>query len=211
MLRPPASPGPDLSASRRSRAQTVIVLLGLGLLGSPLAGCGAAAPPSAVPAPRLPATGVTASGARFEVTLDPALEADGPTARLVGAWCPRVDLRAPGRRPTHGAVGCRPIRPHLPTGGYTIFCRAGEVFVLLLTTQATTAVSVEAAPRRMLALTRYGPLPGHELPGRFWLVHYPGSSSPRSVSWVEGAHRSQRRYPVVACLGSAGANGLLGR
>jgi hypothetical protein len=156
----------------------------------------------------LPATGRLTGGATFGVTLAPTLDPVGPKPRLVPAWCPRVDLVYPGDHPTHGAVGCREIRPHVPTGGYAIFCRLPEVFVLLLSSPATRSVSVVAASGRTVALAPYTS-PG--LAGRFWLTHYPGDASPRVVVSVEGARRYRQRYPTVPCLGPGGTNGLLGR
>lgn len=160
------------------------------------------------PAPTLPVSGLTAAGEPFRVTVEPSLEPIGPGGRLEPAWCPRVDLSYAGGRRTHGAVGCRPIRPHIPTGGYAIFCRSPEVFVLLLTSSATRSVSVESAPGRSVALT---PFRGVVAGGLFWLGHYAGRSSPVSVSSLEGATRHVQRYPANVCIGRTPANGLLGR
>ncbi|MEA2369965.1 MAG: hypothetical protein QOH12_359 [Solirubrobacteraceae bacterium] len=159
-------------------------------------------------APRLPATGRLAGGAAFRVTLQPTIVPVGSRPLLVPAWCPRVDLVYPGNHPTHGAVGCRQVRPHLPTGGYAIFCRLPEVFVLLVSSAATRSVSVVTASGRPVALTNYAT---DGLIGRFWLAHYPGDASPRLVASVEGTHPYLQRYSVVRCLATGNTNGLLGR
>jgi hypothetical protein len=142
------------------------------------------------------------------VTVGQTVVPVGARQALVPAWCPRVDLVSPDSSATHGAVGCRQVRPHLPTGGYAIFCRLPEVFVLLLSSDATRSVSVVAASGQTVSLSPYA-IGG--LVGRFWLTHYPGDAAPRVVVSVEGTHRYVQRYPPVRCLGSGGTNGLLGR
>jgi hypothetical protein len=171
------------------------------------AGCGAAGPPSAA-GPVVAATGRTAGGAQFRVTVAATVDPGAPGAPPIPAWCPRVDFRAPGRPPTHGAVGCREVRPHLPTGGFAMFCRTSDVFVLLLSSPATRSVSVETAAGPTVALTPY---PGVVLHGRFWLAHYTGRTSPVVVASVEDATRLVQRYPPTACIGRTPTNGLLGR
>ncbi len=171
-----------------------------------LSACGGRAAPDR--APGLPATGRLAGGATFRVTLQPTLVPAGSRMVLVPAWCPRVDLVYPGNRPTHGAVGCRQIRSHLPTGGYAIFCRLHEVFVLLLSSAATRSVSVVTGSGRRIALTRHVT---DGLTGGFWLVHYRGDASPRVVVSVEDASRYVQRYAPVRCLARGNTNGLLGR
>ncbi len=194
MLRPrPGAP----SAYAWPAAALTCVLLGTS--------CGAS---DRIRSPELPVTGRLAGGASFRVTLAPTLDPAVPQGRLVPAWCPRVDVVYPGNHPTHGAVGCREVRPHVPTGGYAIFCRLPEVFVLLLSSPATKSVSVVAASGRTVALVPYT-TPG--LAGRFWLTHYRGDASPGTVVSVEGARRYRQRYPTVPCLGPEGTNGLLGR
>lgn len=157
---------------------------------------------------RLPATGRTAGGASYRVSVEPTAVPVGPRQALVPAWCPRVDLVYPDHSPTHGAVGCRQVRRHVPTGGYAIFCRLPEVFVLLLSSPATRSVSVVTASGRTVSLSPYA-IEG--LVGRFWLTHYAGDAAPRVVASVEGTHRYVQRYPPVRCLGPGGTNGLLGR
>ncbi len=172
------------------------------------AGCAAGSPPPAGGGPTLPATGRTPGGAVFRVTVGATLDPGGPGGAPIPAWCPRVDFRAPGRRPTHGAVGCREVRPHVPTGGFALFCASDDVFVLLLASPATRAVSVETAPGRSVALTAYG---GVVTGGRFWLARYAGRDSPRAVASVEAGVRRVQRYPTIACIGRTPVNGLLGR
>jgi hypothetical protein len=144
----------------------------------------------------------------FRVTVGATLDPGGPGRTPIPAWCPRVDFRAPGRRPTHGAVGCREVRAQLPTGGFAMFCRSADVFVLLLTSPAARSVSVEAASGRTVALTAYR---GVVTDGRFWLAHYRGRGSPRAVVSTDGAARHVQRYPPIACIGRTPVNGLLGR
>ncbi len=170
------------------------------------AGCAASAP--SVAGPTLPATGRTPGGGTYRVTVGATVDPGGPGRAPIPAWCPRVDLRAPGRRPTHGAVGCREVRADVPSGGFAMFCRSDDVFVLLLASPATRSVSVEAGPGRTVDLTAYR---GVVADGRFWLGHYAGRESPRAVFSVEGAARHVQRYPAIACIGRAPVNGLLGR
>ncbi len=180
--------------------------LPVGLACLAAAGCAAGPPPS--PGPALPAIGRTAAGALYRVTVASTLDPGGPGGAPIPAWCPRVDLRPPGRRPTHGAVGCREVRPDVPTGGFALFCGSADVFVLLLSAPSTRSVSVEAQPGRTVELTAYG---GAVTNGRFWLVHYAGRESPRAVFSSEGAARHVQRYPTIACIGRTPVNGLLGR
>ncbi len=172
-----------------------------------LAACGPAAG-SGGAAQRPPATGRLAGGASFRVTVEPTLVPVGPRRVLVAAWCPRVDLVYPGGHATHGAVGCRQVRSHIPTGGYTIFCGLPEVFVLLLSSPATRSVSVVAASGRPIALTHYTT---DGLIGNFWVTHYTGDASPVVVASVEGTRRYVQRYTTVRCVDRDGTNGLLGR
>jgi hypothetical protein len=156
-------------------------------------------------------TGPDGVGGRYRVSVEPSLEPLAAGRRPTPAWCPLVELTYPGGRRTHGAVGCRAIRPGVPTGGYTMFCGSGDVFVLLLTTPATRAVSVRAAPGRVLPLRPYPLDAGPGFSGRFWIAHYRGRRSPTRVASLDAARRHVQSYPAVACLGSEGANGLLGR
>jgi hypothetical protein len=166
------------------------------------AGCGAgAAAPGA--SATLPARGRTAGGAAFRVSVAATVDPGGAPA-----WCPRVDFQPAGGRPTHGAVGCREVRPHVPTGGFAMFCASADVFVLLLSSPATRAVSIETARGRMVALTAFR---GVGAGGRFWLGHYAGRRSPGAVSSVDDAGAHVQHYPPIACIGSTPTNGLLGR
>ncbi|MEA2299991.1 MAG: hypothetical protein QOE44_526 [Solirubrobacteraceae bacterium] len=201
-VRPPLWASIDLSVRGGPSA-----LLAAGLL---VAGCGGPASPTPGPG-ALPVTGPTAAGGSYRVSVEPSLEPLVPGGRPTPAWCPLVELTYPGGGRTHGAVGCRAIRPGVPTGGYTMFCRSGDVFVLLLTTPTTRAVSVESAPGRVLALRPYLLDAGPGFSGRFWMAHYRGRSSPTRVASVDAGGRHVQGYAAVGCLGAAGANGLLGR
>jgi hypothetical protein len=164
------------------------------------AACGS--PPSAG-GPALPVTGRTPGGAAYRVTVGATVDPGGAPA-----WCPRVDLRPVGGAPTHGAVGCREVRSHVPTGGFAMFCRSTDVFVLLLSSPATRSVTVAAPGGRAVALTAYRAAVAG---ARFWLARYSGRSSPRAVVSVDGAGRHLQRYAPLACLDATPVNGLLGR
>jgi hypothetical protein len=171
------------------------------------AGCGAAAPAGGGGAgPTLPLSGRTPGGAAFRITVASTLD-PAPRGARIPAWCPRVDFLPPGRRPTHGAVGCREVRPHVPTGGFAMFCRSSDLFVLLLSTPATRAVSVVTDTGRSLALTAVRGVSD----ARFWFAHYAARTSPVAVASLEGPVRHVQRYPPIACIGKSPANGLLGR
>ncbi len=187
--------GAETPATSAARRAAVLV----GLLAVSCAG--AAAPPGRDPA--LPAHGHTAGGAAFRVTVAATVDPGGAPA-----WCPRVDFQPPAGPPTHGAVGCREVRPHVPTGGFAMFCASSDVFVLLLTTSATRTVSVATAGGRTVDLTAYR---GVAAGVRFWLGRYAGRRSPRAVSSVDASGVHAQRYPPIDCIGGVPTNGLLGR
>ncbi len=185
-----------------------VVRVAVGLVCLLAGGCGGVSPPADSPAPELPAVGRMPDATRYQVTLDSTLESSGAGRRTATDWCPRVDLRYASGRRTHGAVGCRALRAHVPTGGYVMACRSSEIFILLLSTRSASSVAVEDRPGHTVALTRHL---ASGLDGRFWLGLYPGRTSPLAVISTEGSTRYLQRYPGASCLGSSAFNGLLGR